>query len=500
MKVAQPAGRSRALAALEAGSVGAFFLWSSLAVRVRTQPALFLPALAEPRNDYAYLVHLALVAVCGLVAYLAASRASDRVTSGRLAGGVALGGGVALTAGTALLLFGPQVLGCMLVASVLDGAGFACLLGCLLVGAAAVGRADALAAAVRGLAGMVFASCALVAVPRLVAYALLCCLPAATVACLAAARRLAEAGAEPVCLRLVPDAHLTELAPMKRSFTRVTLCLVSFAYSDVIGGNWTQFTTMPSGELIRYQLVQTAIASLVFAALLVVLARAGRLSLLIPAAPFMVSTAVLVFSVVRTPVTDVLSYALSQAALFTTFAIMGLIAMPAAGPNRARFVGEVLAMTAGAHLLGMLCGWALASLFGGSARATAIGGLVIDYAIMLFLAGMLYRQGQTSHVVSGPVASESEIASLRADALRSEHPELTAREADVLRLLLAGYANASIAQELTISENTVKTHVKHIFEKLHVGSRRELMELARRLPDVEVRMSNGDGCNSTFRR
>ena len=493
MTVTRPAAGPRALAALEAGSVGAFFLWSSLAVRVRTQPALSLPFLSEPRNDYAYLFHLTLVALCGLVAFFAASRAGSGVGGrangghGRLASIVALGGGVSLTVGTALTLFGPQAPGCMVAASALNGIGFACLLGCLLVGAAAIERADALAAAARGLAGMAVASCVLLAVPRGAAYACLCALPALAVACLAGSRHARAAGVRPIPLRLVPAARLAEPAPLKRSFMRVTLCLVSFAYADVIGGNWTQFTAMPSEELIRYQLVQTAIASLLFAVMLVLLARKGSLSLLIPAAPFMVSTAVLVFSVVRAPVTDVLSYAVSQAALFTTFAIMGLIAMPAAGESRVRFAGEVLAMTAGSHLLGMLCGWALASLFGGSGRATAVGGLVIDYAIMLFLAGMLYRHGQTSLVVSGPVASESEIAAARADVLCARHPELTAREADVLRLLLRGYANASIAQELTITENTVKTHVKHIFEKLRVGSRRELMELARSLPDVEVR-------------
>ena len=48
---------------------------------------------------------------------------------------------------------------------------------------------------------------------------------------------------------------------------------------------------------------------------------------------------------------------------------------------------------------------------------------------------------------------------------------LTARETDVLRLLARGQSNKEISQELHISEQTVKTHVSHILDKLVVPSR-----------------------------
>jgi LuxR family maltose regulon positive regulatory protein len=58
---------------------------------------------------------------------------------------------------------------------------------------------------------------------------------------------------------------------------------------------------------------------------------------------------------------------------------------------------------------------------------------------------------------------------------------LTQQEERVLRLLAGGLSNAEIAQALVVSVNTVKTHVKSIYRKLQVGSRREARAAARRL-------------------
>ena len=55
---------------------------------------------------------------------------------------------------------------------------------------------------------------------------------------------------------------------------------------------------------------------------------------------------------------------------------------------------------------------------------------------------------------------------------------LTAREAQVLRLLAHGRANKEIAAELVISERTVKFHVSSILAKLGAGNRTEAVRLA----------------------
>jgi two-component system NarL family response regulator len=57
---------------------------------------------------------------------------------------------------------------------------------------------------------------------------------------------------------------------------------------------------------------------------------------------------------------------------------------------------------------------------------------------------------------------------------------LTPRELTTLRLLADGKANKEIANELEISERTVKTHLGHLFEKLGVTSRTEAIKVGTR--------------------
>jgi DNA-binding NarL/FixJ family response regulator len=58
---------------------------------------------------------------------------------------------------------------------------------------------------------------------------------------------------------------------------------------------------------------------------------------------------------------------------------------------------------------------------------------------------------------------------------------LTAREIEVLKLLVGGLNNRAIAESLVISERTVQAHLTSIFSKMQVSSRLEAVMMAIRL-------------------
>ncbi len=64
----------------------------------------------------------------------------------------------------------------------------------------------------------------------------------------------------------------------------------------------------------------------------------------------------------------------------------------------------------------------------------------------------------------------------RCEELR-ESCGISPREVEVLFYLGRGYSHAYIARKLFLSENTVRTHVRHIYAKLGVGNREELLDL-----------------------
>jgi two-component system, NarL family, response regulator LiaR len=66
----------------------------------------------------------------------------------------------------------------------------------------------------------------------------------------------------------------------------------------------------------------------------------------------------------------------------------------------------------------------------------------------------------------------------RSGSPRPTSDDLTARERDVLRLVVEGLANKQIAQRLGIGEKTIKTHVSRVLAKLGVTDRTQAAVLA----------------------
>jgi FixJ family two-component response regulator len=68
-----------------------------------------------------------------------------------------------------------------------------------------------------------------------------------------------------------------------------------------------------------------------------------------------------------------------------------------------------------------------------------------------------------------------------ADALRERYARLTAREREVMALVVAGRLNKQIASELTTTERTIKFHRAHIMEKMEADSVATLVRIAGQL-------------------
>ena len=112
----------------------------------------------------------------------------------------------------------------------------------------------------------------------------------------------------------------------------------------------------------------------------------------------------------------------------------------------------------------------------GAVKAGAIGYLLKDtQALELRRAIKAAAAGQ---VQLSPQASAYLIREVRAPETTEA---LTAREMEVLRLLALGQSNKEIARHLSIVEDTIKIHVRHILSKLGVQSRTQAVLCAMRL-------------------
>ena len=100
-------------------------------------------------------------------------------------------------------------------------------------------------------------------------------------------------------------------------------------------------------------------------------------------------------------------------------------------------------------------------------------------------AGQIWASSSELSEVMEAFAQLAPMRVVNADGMRL----LTKREEDVVRLLAEGMQNRDIAKELKLSEHTVKNYLFHIFDKLGVSSRVELVLYA---VSSTKRVQNGD--------
>jgi DNA-binding NarL/FixJ family response regulator len=134
------------------------------------------------------------------------------------------------------------------------------------------------------------------------------------------------------------------------------------------------------------------------------------------------------------------------------------------------------------------------ALFLGDAQGAAEGGFEsLGPMMLLHTAGFMYRHGPAARLVNAVelvaagifvcetgVIKEtlSRLAKSAANPPSTEGGPLTERELEVLRLIARGRSNREIANELFMSEGTVKAHVSHIMEKTGADRRAGLVRFA----------------------
>lgn len=465
--------------------------WCNLALRIRVFPEVSLPVLSVPRNDEAYLAHVLAVALCS-ACLLLLRRRSARESSRHGEARCLCVGGVAMAALTVALLFAPIGAAGAAALGAACGVAFTLVAVCSLRLLSSRPFADVVWLACVGLVGTLPLEGLVAVLPEQAAYALTALLPlapaAAGLACLRAGERPRQQEDGLACGMPGGLRHAAQqMEGQARTMPALsTVFLVTFAFAVAIGGVWFKFSGLSNAELLANQALQSLVATCIACATLGVCLRLGNLTALVPATPFLSGTAFLILSMIDNPVSELCAYSLLQASVICTFLIIILVGTAPGKGARAAMPERILLVGALAQVAGVPLGWALRSLLGYSGAVTSAASLVTIYVVMIYLMVLMRRQGRTQHVVQGTVATEEEIAHIRACALQQRHPDVTDREAQTLELVLLGLTNARIAERLGISENTVKTHVKHLFEKLAVAGRQELQDLAR---TIEIRQA-----------
>ncbi len=144
--------------------------------------------------------------------------------------------------------------------------------------------------------------------------------------------------------------------------------------------------------------------------------------------------------------------------------------------NPARILGLGLSINVGGVLLGELISGLLPATDGGS--MPALVGLAVVFVALVILPPLYQRLTmflKTSAFFSWQHQLQPEEQQRTVETLAKAYG-LTGREQGVAALLLRGYTYRMIAQELYLSESTVRTHIQNIYFKLDVRNKTELIQ------------------------
>ena len=206
-----------------------------------------------------------------------------------------------------------------------------------------------------------------------------------------------------------------------------------------------------------------------------------------------------VLASLQDPVIHLTVYAIDNIAFSVVSMLMIMTCLSAVRglfPNPLFVVGAVCGLMYFTIQLGRIACVAVMHHMGTDAAGLLILSIIVLYAVSIaaISSGLIKDSGQTSATTDQASSSKETAAdapekravipieniseeTLRSNPLLKERFKLTEREIDVAVLLLAGFNAADSAQALSLSVNTVKTHLKNLYAKMGVHNRRALIDL-----------------------
>ncbi|MEC4175127.1 helix-turn-helix transcriptional regulator [Adlercreutzia sp. R7] len=163
---------------------------------------------------------------------------------------------------------------------------------------------------------------------------------------------------------------------------------------------------------------------------------------------------------------------------FTLFSIVMMMWCITAARQWQMSLTEVYALFGGITYGSRLVGQCLASVISSSSLSqetqifASVAILLYGCSLVMFV---LARRGETRTGSAAAVASGVDVLHEACRQLSQEHG-LSARQSEVLDLLVHGYDVPSAAKKLFISENTVRTHMKKIYALMDVHSKQEIID------------------------
>lgn len=112
----------------------------------------------------------------------------------------------------------------------------------------------------------------------------------------------------------------------------------------------------------------------------------------------------------------------------------------------------------------------------GALGAGARGYLTKDAGRVEIAAAL--RAAAAGQAVLNPEVQARLLGAVEAPRTQEVPAGLTPREVDVLRAIAAGLSNREIAQQMFVSEATVKTHINHLFAKAQLRDRAQAVHFA----------------------